>query len=73
VLFDTSYWSGLVDWLKNSMLAGGKISPDDLDLLILTDSPEEARDAIVNSLRDRGRMRQEEGARQVARKAYGRS
>ena len=73
VLFDTSYWSGLVDWLRNSMLAGSKISPDDLDLLILTDSPEEARDVIVHSLQDQNwRLNQEEGARHEARKAYGR-
>ncbi len=73
ILFDTSYWGGLVDWLKNSMLAGGKISPDDLNLPILTDSPEEARDIIVRSLQDRNwRLNQEEGARFEARKAYGR-
>ena len=72
VLFDTSYWGGLVDWLKNSMLPGGKIAAEDLDLLILTDSAEEARDAIVRSLQDQGwRFQQEEGARMVARRAYG--
>lgn len=73
VLFDTSYWGGLVDWLRGSMLAGGKISPGDLDLLILTDSPEEARDTIVHCLQDQNwRLKQEEGARNEARKAYGR-
>jgi uncharacterized protein (TIGR00730 family) len=72
VLFDTGYWGGLVDWLKNSMLAGGKIAPKDLDLLILTDSVEEARDAIVRCLQDQTwRFNQEEGARHEARKAYG--
>ena len=72
VLFDKSYWGGLIDWLKNSMLAGGKISAEDLDLLILTDSVEEARDAIVRCLQDRKwRLSQEEGARNVAKKAYG--
>ncbi|MCB9009802.1 MAG: TIGR00730 family Rossman fold protein [Ardenticatenaceae bacterium] len=72
VLFDTSYWGGLIDWFKNSMLAGGKISPGDLDLLILTDSAEEARDAIVRCLQDQAwRLDQEEGARHEARKAYG--
>jgi uncharacterized protein (TIGR00730 family) len=72
VLFDTAYWGGLVDWLKSSMLAGGKISAEDLDLLILTDSVEEARDTIVRCLQDSDwRYGQEEGARIVARKAYG--
>ncbi len=32
ILFDSDYWSGLVDWLRERMLAEGKISPDDLDL-----------------------------------------
>ncbi len=73
VLFDTSYWGGLVDWLKNSMLANGKIAPGDLDLLILTDSVEEARDVIVHSLQDQNwRLNQEENARYETRKAYGR-
>ncbi|MEZ4594169.1 MAG: TIGR00730 family Rossman fold protein [Chloroflexota bacterium] len=73
VLFDTSYWGGLVDWLKNSMLAEGKIAAEDLDLLILTDSAEEVRDAIVRALQDQNwRLAREEGARQVARQAYGR-
>ena len=72
VLFDTSYWGGLVDWLKSTMLAGGKISPEDLDLLILTDSAEEARDAILRCLQDqKWRLEQEEGARKVAQEAYG--
>ena len=42
VLMGTAYWGGLVDWLKNTMLASGNISPEDLDLFHLTDSPVEA-------------------------------
>src|SRR5919197_5910782 len=30
VLFGTSYWSGLVDWLRDTMLADGKIAAADL-------------------------------------------
>ena len=73
VLFDTAYWGGLLAWLKDTMLADGKISAEDLDLLILTDSPDEVRDVIVRAQQDREwRRQQEEGARQVAREAYGR-
>ena len=72
VLFDSSYWGGLIDWLKSSMLANGKISAEDLELLILVDSAEEARDAILRCLEDKEwRLKQEEGARKVARQAYG--
>jgi uncharacterized protein (TIGR00730 family) len=42
VLLGTSYWSGLVDWLRDSVVAQGKASPKDLNLLHLTDSAEEA-------------------------------
>lgn len=49
VLFDSTYWSGLVNWLEQTMLAEGKISPADLKLVSVTDSPEEARDIILRS------------------------
>lgn len=41
VLFGSSYWQGLVDWLRQTVLAEGKISPADLDLLIVSDDPAE--------------------------------
>ena len=34
VLFGTEYWGGLLDWIRTTMLAEGKISPDDVDLLV---------------------------------------
>jgi uncharacterized protein (TIGR00730 family) len=37
VLVGTAYWQGMLDWLRDTVLADGKISPKDLDLL--TDSP----------------------------------
>jgi uncharacterized protein (TIGR00730 family) len=42
VLMGRDYWQGLIDWMRNSLLAGGTISPGDLDLLYVTDDPEEA-------------------------------
>lgn len=48
VLMGREYWGGLIDWMKDSMAAEGKISPADLDLVLLTDDPEEARDHIVS-------------------------
>ena len=41
ILMGSEYWHGLVDWLKNTMLAEGKISPADLDLIQIVDEPEE--------------------------------
>ncbi|MEX1357852.1 MAG: TIGR00730 family Rossman fold protein [Gaiellaceae bacterium] len=47
VLFDTGYWQGLVDWLQAQPLAHGMISPEDEELLFLTDEPREAVETIV--------------------------
>jgi uncharacterized protein (TIGR00730 family) len=42
VLIDSGYWRGLIDWLRDPVLATGKISPADLDLLQVVDDPDEA-------------------------------
>ena len=39
VLFGSDYWRPLLDWIKGRLLADGLISPEDLDLLELTDDP----------------------------------
>jgi uncharacterized protein (TIGR00730 family) len=53
ILFGSSYWTGLVDWIRQTMLAEGKISPQDIDLLIVTDSVEEAATRIIDCYNDR--------------------
>lgn len=50
VLIGTEYWKGLIDFIRNTMLAYQTISPGDLDLLTLTDDPNEA----VEKVRDIG-------------------
>ena len=47
VLFGSDYWGGLLEWLKGTVMAGGKISSGDIDLIKLTDSPQEAVDHIL--------------------------
>jgi hypothetical protein len=43
VLIGKSYWSGLIDWIKGTMLAKEKnINAKDLDLFHITDDPDEA-------------------------------
>ncbi|SDX79358.1 hypothetical protein SAMN05661080_01226 [Modestobacter sp. DSM 44400] len=37
ILFGSSYWSGLVDWIRATMVENGTVSPADLDLLHVTD------------------------------------
>jgi len=71
VLYDSSYWDGLLRWLREMMLTQGKIAPEDVDLLMLADSPEEVRDMILATTEDsEERRRQEEHAREVTRRAY---
>src|SRR5690625_5668494 len=38
VLVGTSYWSGVLDWLRDVVADRGGISPDDLDLIELLDN-----------------------------------
>jgi len=49
VLFGKEYWSGLLGWLRDVMLAEGKIAVNDVDLLVVTDSPEEAVRVVTAS------------------------
>jgi uncharacterized protein (TIGR00730 family) len=42
ILFGTRYWSGLVDWIRTTMVENGTISEADLDLFVVTDDVEEA-------------------------------
>ena len=41
VLVGSSYWSGMLSWLRETMLAELKIHPEELNLLQMTDDPEE--------------------------------
>ena len=41
VLVGRSYWTGLLDWIRETLLASGAIDETDLDLLQLTDDPDE--------------------------------
>ena len=48
VLVGTEYWSGLIDWIKETVLREGYISEKDLDLFRLVDTAEEAVAHIKN-------------------------
>ncbi|WP_447951742.1 LOG family protein [Chryseobacterium koreense] len=42
VLVGTTYWSGLLDWFRNTLLANGMISEEDLNLYRVVDTAEDA-------------------------------
>ncbi len=41
VLVGRSYWEGLIDWLRKTVLEMGAVSPEDIDLMHIVDEPEE--------------------------------
>jgi uncharacterized protein (TIGR00730 family) len=41
ILYDSSFWNGLLDWLRSSMIKRGYLSEDEMDLITVLDSPEE--------------------------------
>ena len=41
ILMGSGYWKGLLDWVKNTMLPNGMISPEDLELIQVIDEPED--------------------------------
>ena len=42
VLFGSDYWAGLDRWLRERVLAEGKVSADDLDIFHVCDDPDAA-------------------------------
>jgi len=53
VLFDTGYWRELLVWVNGELLADGMISPEDVELLHVTDDPSEAVRIVVSSYDER--------------------
>jgi hypothetical protein len=49
ILFGRHYWAGLIRWLQSRVLVERKISPGDMDLMLLTDDPAEAAHAVVEA------------------------
>ena len=47
VLFGSEYWGGLIDWLRHTMAVDGKIGPDDIDMLHVTDDVDDAVAHVV--------------------------
>jgi len=54
ILVDSAFWKGLIDWLRDSMLANGLISAADLDLIRVIDDPQQVVEAIFDFYQARG-------------------
>jgi uncharacterized protein (TIGR00730 family) len=53
VLVGSDYWSGLIGWLRDTVLADGKLSDRDFDMFVVTDDIDEAV-ALMAAARDSG-------------------
>ncbi len=52
VLMGRAHWAPMLRWARDELEAGGYVSPSDLDLAIVTDSPDEAVARVVGSYRE---------------------
>ena len=67
VMVGAAYWGGLVDWLRDRMVADGMASPHDLDLFRIVETADEAVAAVLKAAEDRGAKQTEEEAALRAR------
>jgi hypothetical protein len=53
ILFGASYWTPLLDWVRDRLLPEGMVSPDDLALLTVTDDPASAVKYVLDRYTER--------------------
>ncbi|MDA8225872.1 MAG: TIGR00730 family Rossman fold protein [Betaproteobacteria bacterium] len=54
ILVQSSFWRGLVDWFRDSLVAEQLISPEDMDLIKVIDDPEAVVCAIFDHYEQQG-------------------
>lgn len=55
ILFDSSYWAGLIDWLRSQVVERGNVSEADLEIFRISDDIEQIVDIITESYHARER------------------
>jgi hypothetical protein len=51
ILVDSEYWTGLISWIKETMLKKQRISPKDLDIFKIMDTPKEIVKAVLETIK----------------------
>lgn len=51
ILMGSEYWQGLVEWMETKMLVEAMINPEDLNLLKITDDPDQAVEIIQTTIK----------------------
>jgi uncharacterized protein (TIGR00730 family) len=59
ILYDSKYWGGLINWIRDTMLVSGKISPEDMSLLCLSDDPQEICNLVIEAYQESYRQERE--------------
>jgi len=54
VLVGSGYWAGMFDWLRDRVAAEGNIAPDDLEIMQISDDPEEVASIVWEAARKQG-------------------
>ena len=54
ILVGSAFWAGMFDWFRTTLIDEKVISPDDMDLIQLTDDPQEVVSAIFKHYETRG-------------------
>jgi uncharacterized protein (TIGR00730 family) len=53
VLYGRDYWAGMLAWIRDTLLAAGNIGPDDIDHLMIAESPAEAVELVTSCVAGR--------------------
>ncbi len=62
ILYDSHYWAGLLNWIRDTMLITEKIGPEDAGLLRLSDDPQEICRLVIEAYQESYRQEQENPA-----------
>ncbi|MBI1731340.1 MAG: TIGR00730 family Rossman fold protein [Gammaproteobacteria bacterium] len=54
ILVHEPFWNGLMQWFRNALLAHATISPMDMDLFVVVDTPQQVVEAIFRYYEQRG-------------------
>ncbi len=73
VLYGKDYWEGMMQWIRDKPLYEEKISPEDLDLLTITDDIDEACEAIIRHHSSREQDRKETASQAATKEAVDRA
>ena len=52
ILYDSQYWAGLINWIRDTMLPSNKVSTDDIGLLMLSDDPREICKIVIDAYQE---------------------